>query len=417
MTAPRLRWAIAVLLLFVSMIAYIDRLTFSVLGPGILGSLHLTERDYSFVISVFLVAYTSMYAISGLIVDRWGARKGLALFVFVWSIAEGLHAFVRGKWSLSILRFVVGLAEPGTFPSAIKVIQEWFSTEQRALGMGVFSLGTTLGAVIAPPLAGFLALRYGWRSAFLVVGALGLVWLVGWLLVYYPPGKHPRLREAPDAAPPVAEEARPKVRVAWLDILRSRPCLVLMLVKFLTDPVIYFVIFWLPAYLQKERGFDLALVARYAYLPYVFGGMGHILGGWFSGYLIKRGWSLPRARKAALVVGACVLPAAVAAPLVPSAMAAIAIMCVVVFGHSFFGVTYMTLPTDLFSREAVGRAGGLCGTSGSVGATLATVAIGYVVSLFSYRYIFLVAGLMHPIAVGALLLWLPDRYFSKGAAA
>ena len=400
----RARWGIAILLLAVAMINYLDRLTLSVLMPTIRTDLHLADRDYALIVSLFLVAYSLMYAVSGWIVDRCGARASLALFVLVWSSAQTMHAFITGRRSLLVLRFLVGLAEPGSFPAALKAIREWFPVEQRALGMGLMTAGTALGAMISAPFAGIIAIHYGWRAAFFATGAIGLPWTAAWLYLY-------RLPSSPTATALVSPRAAPH----WAAVLKSRPCAVIMAMKLLTDPVIYFVNFWLPSYLQKERGFDLGSVAKYAFLPYVFGGVGYLLGGWFSGYLLQRGWSLGRARKTALVIGACYLPMAILAPLAPSGGLAIALICVMVFGHSLFGVTLLTLPADLFEREAVGTASGLMGMSGSIGSIFTTMAIGYVVSLFTYRYIFLVAGLLHIIAVALALILLPNRYFSTRA--
>jgi ACS family hexuronate transporter-like MFS transporter len=189
-----------------------------------------------------------------------------------------------------------------------------------------------------------------------------------------------------------------------------------MLARFLADPVIYFVIFWLPAYLQKERGFDLTMIGRYAWIPYVFGGFGYVLGGWLSGRLLRAGWSLCRARKFALATGAALLPTAILAPLVPSAGLAIAATSIVVFGHAVWVANLLTLPADLFSSTEVGTASGFSGMAGSVGGILANLGTGYIVSTFSYLPIFIAAGLLHPIAF--LVLWrlLPQRVFEQSPA-
>ena len=284
----------------------------------------------------------------------------------------------------------------------MKAIREWFPEERRALGVGIFNAGSSLGAAVASPLAAFLGMRYGWRSAFLFTGGLGLIWVALWLAVY----------RQPEGAPaPSKREAG--AGVPWQQVIRSRPCLVLMLVRFLADPVIYFIIFWLPAYLQKERGFDLAMVGRYAWVPYVFGDIGYVFGGWLSGWLMERGWTLAKARRAAMALGAALLPAAIAAPLVPTAQAAIGVTCVVVFGHAVWIANLLTLPADLFGENEVGTATGFSGMAGSFGGILANLATGYVVSRYSYLLVFVVAGVMHPISM-ALVYWLlPERCFGR----
>jgi ACS family hexuronate transporter-like MFS transporter len=396
-------WIVAGLLLISTMINYTDRLTLSVLITDMRGHLSLSEPDYAQIVSVFLCSYAIMYAVSGYIVDRLGTRRGFALFAFGWSVSQMLHAFARGKWSLAGCRFLLGLTEPGNFPAAVKAIREWFPEERRALGVGIFNAGSSLGAAVASPLAAFLGLRYGWRFAFVFTGALGLVWLVFWLSIYYTPARtQPEEIEQPSSP-----------RSPWRAVAANRDCLTLMLVRFLADPVIYFIIFWMPTYLQKERGFDLEMVGRYAWIPYVFGDIGYVFGGWLSGWLIQRGWGLAKSRKTAMAVGAFLLPAAIAAPLVPSARAAIAATCVVVFGHAVWIANLLTLPADLFPQRQVGTATGFSGMAGTVGGILANLATGYVVSHFSYSPVFAIAGLMHPLSMILVLVLLPDERFPR----
>jgi len=400
---PKLRWIIAGMLLAATMINYTDRLTLSVLVGDVRRELGLGEADYSQIISIFLFSYAVMYALSGYIVDRIGTRRGFAVFAFGWSASQMLHGLAVGKWSLAGCRFLLGLTEPGNFPAAVKAIREWFPEEQRALGVGIFNAGSSLGAAVASPLAAWLGVRYGWRSAFVFTGALGLMWVALWLLVYRTPE-----RPSDKLGVPVASQAP----VPWRQVLGSRPCLSLMLVRFLSDPVIYFVIFWLPAYLQKERGFDLAMVGRYAWVPYLFGDIGYVFGGWLSGRLIARGWRLLKARRAVMALGAGLLPAAIAAPLVPSASAAIACACLVVFGHAVWVANLLTLPADLFGDTEVATATGFSGMAGALGGILANLATGYVVARYSYLLVFVVAGVMHPISMVLIFLLLRDRHFS-----
>jgi ACS family hexuronate transporter-like MFS transporter len=393
---PKLAWIIAGMLLFSTLINYADRLTLAVLITDIRKHLSLDERDYSQIVSIFLFSYAIMYAASGYIVDRLGTRRGFAVFVFGWSVSQMLHGLAGGKWSLAGCRFLLGATEPGNFPAAVKAIQEWFPAERRALGVGIFNAGSSLGAAIASPMAAFIALRYGWRAPFIFTGGLGLVWLICWLSVYYTPGGAEVERRAP---PPSS---------CW-KVFVTRPCVALMLARFFSDPVIYFVNFWLPAYLQKERGYDLAMVGRYAWVPYAFGGIGYLFGGWVSGKLVERGWTTTRARKTIMLAGACLMPAAIATPLAPSAQAAIAAMCVVTFGHAIWIANLLTLPADLFPGSQVGTATGFSGMAGSVGGILANLATGYVISKFTYLPLFVVAGLMHPLAMILVLALLREK--------
>jgi len=414
-TIPKLGWVIAGLLFLITLINYTDRMALSVLIGQVREDLHLTEADYSHIVTFFLIAYAVMYAVSGYIVDRLGTRRGLAVFVVSWSVAQMLHGLAIGKWSMAGCRFLLGLTEPGNFPAATKAIREWFPPRQRALGVGIFNLGSSLGAAVAAPVAAFIGLHYGWRAAFVATGALGLIWLGAWLVLYQPPQRNRWLAQS-ELAKLQAQglgsdlaEARPKVN--WLSVFCSRPGVMLMVARFLSDPVIYFVIFWLPAYLQRERGFGLEEIGKYGWVPYTFGGLGYLIGGWFSGKLISWGWSLPNARKAAMALGAGFLPAAILAPLMPTAGLAIAASSLVVLGHAIWVANLLTLPADIFRSEEVGTASGLSGMGGSVGGILATLLTGYVVTRFSYTPMFIWAGLMHPLAF--LLVWrlLPNSSF------
>jgi MFS transporter, ACS family, hexuronate transporter len=382
----RQAWGVAALLFLATLLNYLDRLTLSVVSRDVRQSFGLNEIDYSHVTTLFLAAYAIMYAGSGFLIDRVGTKKGFALFMLTWSVAQFLHGFAVGKWSLGACRFLLGLAEPGNWPASAKAVAEWFPVERRALGIGIFNAGSSLGSAIAPPLVSYLALTYGWRSAFLVTGSLGIVWLVGWLWFYYTP-------ESAKAAQKVEEPRRP-----WRQIFATRGCWTLCLARFFTDPVIYFVIFWLPEYLGKERGFDLALIGKVAWIPFLFGDVGYITGGWLSGKLMDRGMSLGAARRRVMYLGAAIMPVAILAPRVPEAWMAIAAMSVMTMGHAMWVANLQSIPADVFRQSEVGTASGLTGMGGAVGGMLANLGTGYVAQNFGYTPIFLVAGLMHPLA-------------------
>jgi len=412
---PKLRWVIAAMLFLSTMINYADRLALSIVSRDLRNEFHLSEQDYSYIITAFFVAYAIMYAGSGYLVDRLGTRRGFALFISTWSIAAILHALVRGFWSLAGVRFLLGLSEPGNWPAAAKAVAEWFPPEQRALGVGIFNAGSSLGSAIAPPMVAYLTLRYGWRFAFLFTGSMGLAWLAAWLVLYQPPHRNRWLSAEEYAAiksqvaPPEESSAAP--RIDWRKVIVMRECYTLILARFFTDPVIYFVIFWLPEYLRKERGFNLKMVGDYAWVPFFVGGGGYLLGGWLSGRLMRAGWKLPDARKFVMLLGALVMPSAIFAPLVPAAWMAIVATCFITFGHAFFVANVQTLPTDLFRGPEIGTVSGFSGMGGAVGGILATLGTGYVVQHFSYAPIFFLAGLMHPLSVGLVYWLLPNRYF------
>jgi len=409
---PKLRWVIAGLLCAATAINYLDRLTLSVVSVDIRREFSLGEQDYSQVVTLFLLAYAIMYAGSGYIIDRLGTRRGFAVFIFGWSLSQMMLGFVQGKWSLAACRFSLWFFEPGNWPAAAKAVAEWFPADKRAFGVGIFNAGSSIGSAIAPPMVAWITYRYNWRYAFVFTGLLGIVWLCLWLIIYYPPRTNPWLRpaEMPDIQEvKPAESARPD----WRRVIRMRECYTLIIARFFTDPVIYFIIFWLPEYLRKERHFDLAMVGEYAWVPFVFGDIGYMFGGWLSGHFMRRGWTLPRARKFVMLLGASVMPAAIVAPLVPSAALAIAATCFVTFGHALWVANLQTLPSDLFRDSEIGTCMGFSGMGGAVGGMLANLGTGYVVAHYSYSPIFLMAGLMHPLSAFIVYKLLPDRYFGS----
>jgi MFS transporter, ACS family, hexuronate transporter len=397
MKVPRIAWIIAFLLCLSTTLNYLDRQAIGIVSVEIRREFSLTEEHYSYIVSAFLFAYAIGYAISGYLVDKLGARRGFAVFMASWSAAQLLHGFAIGKWSLGSYRILLGFSEPGAWPAATKAIAEWFPPARRALTMGIFNAGTMLGSALAPVTIAFITLRYGWRSAFVLTGIAGFVWLAAWLMIYRSP-------IVPNATQPIANQRA---------LLRARGCWTLILTRFLTDPVIYFVIFWLPDYLRRERGFDLAMVGEYSWVPFAFGGVGYLIGGWLSGRLILLGWPLGRARKLTMALGAAVLPIAMAAPFVPTATLAIAAICALTFGHGMWVANLQTLPADLFPASEVGTVTGFSGMGGAVGGALANLGTGYLVMHFSYAPVFLLAGLMHPFSAMLTYALLPDAQFTK----
>ncbi len=421
MKIPKLLWVIGLLLFLATALNYADRNVLSIVSVDIRKEFGLSPQDYSDIVALFLVAYAIMYAGSGWIVDRLGTKRGFALFIFGWSLSQMLHAFATGKWTLATFRFMLGLAEPGNWPAAAKAVAEWFPPAKRALGVGMFNAGSSIGSVIAPPLVAFITIEYGWRSAFVLTGALGFIWLVAWLVLYDPPHRNKWLSKAEYAElapqlPPPVEAAPTKQKIDIVRLFLRRGCWSLAVARFFTDPVIYFVIFWLPEYLRNERHFNLSEVGKYGWVPYIFGGIGYIVGGWLSGRLIENGWALPRARKFVMALGACCLPIAILAPFVPKAWMAIGATCFITFGHAFWVSNLQALPTDLFRGREVATASGFTGMGGAIGGALAQLGTGYLVAHFSYTPVFIIAGLMHPMSAFLVYWWLPDREFAKAHA-
>ena len=407
-----LRWWIISLIFLATLINYIDRLTISVLAPVITRDLGLSNTQFGGIVTWFLFAYTISQGLSGKLYDRIGTKRGFVCSIVLWSIAAMAHAFARGLASLSVFRFVLGLGEAGNWPGAAKTVAEWFPIRERAFGMAIFNSGAAIGSVVAPPLIVWLSLNYGWKTTFIVTGSLGFGWLVLWLLVYQTPARHPWLGEeerkliregqrAEGAADALGIE--PPAPLGWRELLRYRQVWAIILARFLTDPIWWLYISWLPKYLADARGFSLVKIGLFAWVPYVAADAGSLSGGWLSGYLISRGWSVNRARKAVILMAALLMPAGILAAFAHDAMVALVLIGVVLFGFQVWINNVQTLPSDFFSDKAVASVAGLGGTGAGIGSMIFIFSTGWVVDRFSYVPVLVAAGLLAPF--GTLVLF------------
>jgi MFS transporter, ACS family, hexuronate transporter len=407
-----LRWWIIGLVFLATLINYVDRLTLSVLAPVITQDLGLSNTEFGGIVVWFLLAYTISQAVSGKLYDRIGTRRGFMVSIVVWSLAAMGHAFARGLASLSACRFMLGLGEAGNWPGAAKAIAEWFPVRQRAFGMALFNSGAALGSIVAPPLIVFLQLQYGWQATFLVTGTLGFVWLALWWLFYRSPDEHPWLTREEHKLIRDGQRVDGEKRAAaaaasaprWRELLRHRQVWGIVAARFLTDPVWWLYITWLPLYLSKVHGFTLTQIGLFAWVPYVAADAGSLLGGWFSGHLIARGWSVDRARKAVILFAACLMPAGVLAAFAKDPMVALALIGVVLFGFQVWINNVQTLPSDFFTSSAVASVAGLGGTGAGIGSMIFIFTTGWVVDHFSYTPVLVAAGLLAPLGTLALFL-------------
>jgi ACS family hexuronate transporter-like MFS transporter len=407
-----LRWWIVGLIFLATLINYIDRLTISVLAPVITHDLGLTNTEFGGVLTWFLFAYTISQGLSGKLYDRIGTKRGFVCSILLWSIAAMAHAFARGLASLSVVRFVLGLGEAGNWPGAAKTVAEWFPIRERAFGMAIFNSGAAIGSVLAPPLIVWLSLTYGWQTTFIVTGSLGFVWLILWLVFYQTPDRHKWLGEeerqliregqhAEATQGTITNELSEAPR--WRELLRYRQVWAIVLARFLTDPVWWLYISWLPKYLADARGFSLVKIGLFAWVPYVAADAGSLSGGWVSGYLIARGWSVDRARKLAILAAALLMPAGIFAAFAHDAMVALALIGVVLFGFQVWINNVQTLPSDFFSDKAVASVAGLGGTGAGIGSMIFILGTGWLVDHFSYVPVLVTAGLLAPL--GTLVLF------------
>src|SRR5947209_6130687 len=300
---PGLRWWIAALIFLATLINFVNRLTISVLAPVIIEQLHLSNLEFASITNSFLLAYTASQALSGKLYDRVGNRRGFSISIIVWSVASMLHAFATGLFSLNCFRFLLGLGEAGNWPGAAKVIAEWFPVRQRAFGMAIFNSGTSVGSVLAPPLIVAMEARFGWQATFLALGGVGFLWLILWLLFYQPPERHPRITPEEFALIRADRDPPGKSAPGWGQLIRYRQTWAIVLARFFTDPVWWLYITWLPLYLFQVHGFNLKQIGQFAWLPYVAADAGSLFGGWASGALMARGWSVNRAGKRIVVRG------------------------------------------------------------------------------------------------------------------
>jgi ACS family hexuronate transporter-like MFS transporter len=399
-TIPHLRWIVCGLLFLASSINYIDRQTLSVLKPHLQDLYRWSESDYGWIVFSFQAAYAIMMVFSGRIIDRIGTKPGYALAIACWSLAAMAHALARGVFSFGLARFLLGAGEAGNFPAAIKTTAEWFPKKERAFATGIFNAGTNVGAVIAPPIVVWLTLEWGWRAAFVFTGAVGFAWLALWLVVYRPPEAHPWLaKEELALIQSDSEEAAPKPQRPWKSILRIRKAQGFILAKFMTDPIWWFFIFWLPSYLKTERGFTLKMIGYFAWIPFLAADIGSVFGGWLSSFLIKRGWTVNRARKTAMAVCAFMMPAGIVAVFTPNVWVALALISVAASAHQGWSANVFTLSSDLFAKKDVGAVVGLGGSGGAIGGMILSLTAGYILQFFgTYVPLFIIAGIMHPLA-------------------
>jgi ACS family hexuronate transporter-like MFS transporter len=399
-----LRWWIIGLVFLATLINFIDRLTISILAPVITTDLGLSNTEFGSLTVWFLAAYTASQGLSGRLFDRVGTRRGFTISVLVWSAAAAAHALARSLRGLSVLRFVLGLGEAGNWPGAAKVIAQWFPARERALAMGIFNSGVAIGNIVAPPLIVFLQIRYGWQAAFLVTGGLGFAWLTLWLMFYDSPDRHPSITPEERALIGVASSGATARAVPWRELLTFRQTWALVAARFVTDPVWWLYITWLPKYLADVRGFSLREIGMFAWLPYVTADAGSLGGGWLSGQLIARGWSVDRARKTVIVIGALFMLGGIPAALADSAGWALAWIACVTFGFQTWINNVQTLPSDIFESRAVASVAGLGGVGAGLGAMLFTYTTGVVVDrVHSYTPMLVIAGIL-PI-IGTVVLF------------
>ncbi|MET0937072.1 MAG: MFS transporter [Luteibacter sp.] len=399
---PRLRWALLALLFVSTVINYLDRQALSILATTIQVDLSITDAAYAHIVQVFLFAYTLAYLLAGRITDWLGSRLALALFVAWWSVANLVTGMARSAFELGAARFALGLGEPGNYTVGSKVVSERFPPAERGLAFGIYTAGAMVGATLAPPLIGGVAMVYGWRSAFIVTGIAGLLWLGAWLWIH---PREPRAVKVPGAV----EEG-----IVWKQLLRDRTLWLLVLSRAVADPVWYFYLFWFPKYLNDVRGMSLAAVASMAWVVYLAADVGSVGGGAISSAMIKRGIAPTRSRLIAMAGAAMLAPFGLFAAFHPSLPVLFAIGSAVAFAHLVYQINISTLVVDLYPSRNIATVFGIIGAGSGLGGMLSAQVVGSLVSSGLFDRSFMLMAFLHPLAFG--LAWLAVKLAPRSPA-
>ncbi len=405
--AGRYRWLVCSLLFTAATVNYIDRQVIGVLKPVLQHDLGYNEIDYGNIVTAFQAAYAIGMLTMGRLMDRLGTRRGFSIAVGFWSLAAMAHALAATVTGFSVARFALGIGEAGMFPAAMKTVAEWFPKRERALATGIFNSGANIGALVCPLVVPWLAYHWGWRSAFIVTGALGGFWVLVWVLVYVPLVHNKRVSDAERAYITQGREVS-TTAIPWKALLPHRQTWAYALGKFLTDPFWWMYLFWIPDFLHKKHGLNLLQIGAPLVVIYLLSDLGSVAGGWLSSRLIARGFSVNRARKTALLVCALAVVPILFASRVESLWQAVLLVGLATAAHQGFSANLLTLPTDLFPTRAVGSAVGIGGMAGAIGGMFIAQAAGHILALTgSYTSLFACAACAYLLALGVIHALVP----------
>jgi ACS family hexuronate transporter-like MFS transporter len=403
----RYRWVICAILFLGVSKNYMDRQVLGVLKSTLQHDLGWNEIDYSNLVLAFQAAYAVGMVVVGGFIDRVGTRIGYAVTMAFWSLASMAHALGGSLLSFVAARAALGFGEAGVFPVSIKTVAEWFPRKERALATGIFNAGTNVGAIVTPLLVPWITLHLGWRWAFIAMGALGFVWLIGWWVLYQKPEEHPRCSPA-ELAYIRSDAEEPPAKIRWWPLLGYRQTWAFLGAKFLTDPVWWFYLFWIPGFLQQRHGLNLSQLGLPIVVIYLISDVGSVAGGWLSSRLIYRGRSVNFARKIAMLVCALSVVPVIFAYRVPGVWEAVLLIGLAAAAHQGFSANLFTISTDLFPRPAIASVVGIGGMAGAIGGMLIAKIVGYILQWTgSYLVPFLIAGSAYLVALAFLHFLLP----------
>lgn len=403
-----LRWTIVALIFFATTINYIDRQVIGILAPYLQKEIGWNEIEYGYIVTAFTAAYAIGLLIIGRIIDLVGTKNGYATILTGWSFAAIGHALASSVMGFGIARFALGLFEAGNFPAAIKTVAEWFPKKERALATGIFNAGSNVGAVVAPLAVPWIVITWGWQEAFIFTGAIGLIWLLFWYLLYEKPEKHRKLSKTEldyvQSDPPDTE-----VKIPWKQLFKYRETWAFAIGKLLTDPAWWFYLYWIPSFLNKNYGITLDKIGIPLIIIYIIADVGSIGGGWLSSSFIKHGWTINKGRKVAMLICAVIVVPIVFASGASSVWIAVALLSLATAAHQGWSANLFTIVSDMFPRKAVASVVGLGGMFGAIGGMLIATAAGFILEYTgSYLILFVIAGSLYLLALFIINLLVPD---------
>jgi MFS transporter, ACS family, hexuronate transporter len=400
--ATRFRWVILALVFLATTLNYLDRIIFSVLNKEIRTDLRLSTEGYGDLQAVFQFTYTIGFLVSGYLVDRFGAKLGYGVSVVWWSLAAIGHAFAHTVGSFGFWRGMLGLGESGNFPTAMRVVTEWFPVKDRAFAVGVFNAGTNVASMIGPPLFAYAAQAYGWRSCFVVTGSIGFIWLIAWLWLFSSPRQSKHV-DAEEIAYIESDTPAVTEKIGWLRVASVKQTWGFALAKFFADPVWWFYLYWLPPYLRDSQKLSVTETAWSLVLVYAVADVGSVLGGWLSGYFIRKGWPVVRARRITLLIAALCMPLAAFSGFVQNLWLVLALASLATAAHQAWSATLYTSGTDMFPTAASASITGIGGFLGGLGGIFFSAIIpSRIVANYGYAPAFLMMGLFHLVG---WLIW------------
>jgi ACS family hexuronate transporter-like MFS transporter len=403
----RYRWTICALLFFGTTMNYVDRQVLGLLAPVLEKNIGWNEVQYGYIVTAFQGAYAVGLLVMGRLIDRIGTRAGYALSIAMWSVSAMAHAVARTPLQFGGVRFALGFSEAGNFPAALKTVAEWFPRRERALATGIFNSGANVGAALAPLFILWIADRFGWQFAFLSTGLLSAIPVWFWMRIYRKPEAHPQLSEQ-ELRHIRSDPIEPATNVPWASLIPHRQTWAFLIAKFLTDPIWWFFLFWLPKFLYAEHGLSLIALGPPLLVIYNAACVGSILGGWLPSRLLKAGWSVNRARKTAMLVCALAVVPIVAAAYVKELWAAVALVSLATAAHQGFSANLLTLPSDMFPQRTVASVVGIGGFGGAVGGMFISSFAGWVLETsHSYVPMFIIAAMVYLLALILIQLLVP----------